>query len=231
MSIEIYKDGSYLKNNPSWHVEDSAFKAMQIIEIIHKNNIMPKTICETGCGAGNVLHQLQINMDKECLFWGYEISPQAYELCANRSNERLRFKLGNILNENVFFELNLVVDVIEHIEDYGSFLRGIKNKSKYKIFHIPLDLSIQSVLRKNKLLKLREKSGHIHYFTKEIALQVLRENGYKIYDYFYTPGSINLQSKSFKSYVAKLPRMLFYRLHRDFAVRLLGGFSLMILAE
>ena len=29
-SAELYTDGSYLKNNPSWGVEDSPWKAAQI---------------------------------------------------------------------------------------------------------------------------------------------------------------------------------------------------------
>ena len=30
----IYRDGSYLKNNPSWHIEESPFKVRQIQRMI-----------------------------------------------------------------------------------------------------------------------------------------------------------------------------------------------------
>lgn len=165
------------------------------------------------------------------MFWGYEISPQAFEICKRKCNDRLRFKLKDIRTEkDVFFHVILLIDVIEHIEDYLSFLRKIKAKSRYKILHIPLDLSVQSVFRRSKLLQSRELVGHIHYFTKEIALYMLKDVGYEVLDYFYTSGSIDLPSKSVKSYIAKVARKVFFSIHEYFAVRILGGCGLMVLA-
>ncbi len=46
---QIYEDGTYLDNNPGWHEEDSPWKAKQIDNIIKKNSLNPKTICEVGC--------------------------------------------------------------------------------------------------------------------------------------------------------------------------------------
>jgi len=180
-----YTDGDYLRKHPSWHVEDSPWGATQILKMVQRNNLNPQTVCEIGCGAGEILRQLQLNLNAESEFGGYEISPQARELFRKRANERLHFKFHDILHEeNVYFDLILCIDVIEHIENYFSFLRNIQAKSKYKIFHVPLDVSVQSVLRRNKLVKERNKSGHIHYFTKEIANKALMELGYNVIDYF-----------------------------------------------
>jgi len=232
MPNEIYISGDYLKRNPSWHIEDSSWKANQIFKMMKRNNIVPKTICEVGCGAGEILSQLQHNMNKECIFWGYEISPQAFKLCKERFNEKLHFKLKDILQEtDVFFDLILLIDLIEHLEDYFSFLREIKSKSQYKILHIPLGLSVQILLRNYPILKIRESAGHIHYFTKDIALQILKDVEYEILDYFYTAGSIELPAKSFKNYFARLPRKIFFAIHKDFAVRIMGGYSLMVLGK
>lgn len=231
MFEELYRNGEYIKKNPLWHVEESPWKARQIIRIVERNNITPKTICEVGCGAGEVLRQLQEIMSEECVFWGYDISPQAIELCHGRANQRLNFKLADIRKErDVYFDLILVLDVIEHLEDYFSFLRDIKTKCYYSIFHIPLDLSVQTVFRRNALIKRRELYAHIHYFTKEIALQVLKDTGYEILDYFYTPRSIDLGSESIQRFL-KLPRKFIFALDKDLAVRTLGGFSLLILAR
>src|SRR5438128_10681151 len=93
----------------------------------------------------------------DCMFYGYEISPQAFELCKSRANDRLRFKLMDIGKEReVQFDLILALDVIEHLEDYFSFLREIKPQGRRHIFHIPLDLSVQTVFRRNALLKRRD---------------------------------------------------------------------------
>ena len=48
----MYRDGTYLDNNPTWHEEDSTWKAKQIKKIIESNALIPNKICEVGCGAG-----------------------------------------------------------------------------------------------------------------------------------------------------------------------------------
>ncbi len=83
---EMYTSGEYLEKNPTWHVEESPWKAKQIMRLIRRNGIAPDTICEAGCGAGEVLNQLQGKMAATCSFWGYEISPQAFALSESRAN-------------------------------------------------------------------------------------------------------------------------------------------------
>ena len=228
---ELYTSGEYLEKNPTWHVEESPWKAQQIIRMVKQGDITPQTICEVGCGAGEVLKQLQQKMDPTCSYWGYEISPQAFELCKTRANEKLHFKLADIRQEeDAFFDLMLIMDVIEHLEDYFSFLRDIKSKSRYKIIHLPLDLSVQSLLRPNGLLDVRRAYGHIHYFTKNIALEMFKDVGYEVLDYFYAPRSIGLANSLAKKLLIP-PRVLFFSMHKDLAVRILGGYSLLVLAR
>ena len=38
----IYRDGSYLKYNPSWHVEESPFKVRQIRRMMTRHNLAPR---------------------------------------------------------------------------------------------------------------------------------------------------------------------------------------------
>jgi len=231
-TCKMYINGDYLKKHPTWDVEDSPWKAKQIINILKRNNIMPTTICEIGCGVGEILNQLQRNMATECTFWGYEVSPQAFELCQKRANDRLHFELKDISQDKkVFFDLILVVDVLEHLEDYFSFLRETKQKSQYKIFHIPLDLSIQSVFRGSGIMELRKKMGHLHYFTKEIILEILKDTKYEILDYCYTATSIKLPVRSIKNYLARPPRKIFFTIHEDWTVRIMGGYELLILTK
>ena len=230
-SQNLYLDGEYLLKNPQWHVEESPWKAQQVLRMLRQNHLAPKSICDVGCGAGEVLSQLQNSLDRACVFRGYDISPQAFSLACRRANERLRFVLGDVQSESdVFFDLILVLDVIEHLEDYWSFLRQLKMKSRYKIFHIPLDLSVQTVFRQNALFKRRNLYAHLHYFTKETALQTLRDTGYEVLDYFYTPRSIELGS-GLGEKLLKLPRRLCSAINPDSAARLLGGFSLLVLAR
>lgn len=227
----IYQDGTYLENNPLWHEEDSPWKAKQIISIIENNGLHPLTICEIGCGAGEILNQLSNHHDKGRYF-GYEISPHAYRLCREKTKPNLSFFLQDLLeDDNAYFDLILAIDVFEHVDDYLGFLRTLRNKGRHKIFHIPLDLSVQTVLRSSPILNGRRSVGHIHYFTKETALATLRDTGYEIVDYFYTGGSLALPNRGWRANLLKLPRMLMFSLHNDLAVRILGGYSLLVLAK
>lgn len=230
--MKMYIGGEYLEKNPTWDIEDSPWKSKQIIKIIERNNLHPNSICEVGCGAGEILNQLYLKMPSNIRFTGYEISPQAFKLCEQRKKRRLQFYLKDLFQDsNAYFDVILIIDVIEHIEDYFGFLRNIHKKSQYKIFHIPLDLSVQTVLRNHPILNAREEVGHIHYFTKEMALATLKDTDYEIIDYFYTAGSIDLPAKYFKTLLVRLSRKIAYKLNSNIAVRVLGGYSLMVLAD
>lgn len=224
MSDRIYTEGDYLKNNPTWHAEDSPRKAAHILQIMRKNGIQPRTICEVGCGAGGILKALKDKMDESVEFFGYDISPQAIELAQSVDN-KVHFYCKDLLQEgDAFFDLVFVIDVIEHVEDYFGFLRGIKTKGQYKLFRIPLDLNAYNILRISLIMGTRRSFGHIHYFTKDTALQSLRDCGYEIIDYQYSICSM-------KSPIAKLVKRGLFLVNNDLGVRILGGYSLLALAK
>jgi SAM-dependent methyltransferase len=229
-----YLDGSYLEKNPTWDVEDSAWKAANVIKLLQQNHLAPIRIAEVGCGVGEILHQLYEALPVDCSFTGYEISPQAIELCSTRKNERLQFYLGDILGEvdAAHFDLIMALDVFEHVDDYIGFLRKLRDKAEYKIFHIPLDISVMSVFRMSPILNARNKVGHLHYFCKETALATLQDNGYHIVDSFYTSGPANRppRTKAQKSRLADYIKAKVFFCNSDRWVRVLGG-SIMVLAK
>jgi SAM-dependent methyltransferase len=228
----VYRNGSYLKYNPSWHIEESPFKVRQILRMLSRQKLAPKTICDVGCGAGLVLAELQPHLSSDCVCWGYDVAPDALAMCANRGNKNLRFRLRDIRKDesDTFFDLLLMLDVFEHVEDYMGLVRAVRSKAKQKLFHIPLDLSVQAVLRENGLLLRRDHHAHLHYFTKETALRTLTDVGYTIVDWFYTPRCIELGDLLVQK-IARIPRTSCFALFPDLTVRVLGGYSLMVLAE
>ena len=230
-SEEIYTKGIYLENNPAWHAEDAPWKATYISSILKKNSLVPSSICEVGCGSGEILINL-LSQFREAQYFGYEISPQAFEICKTKATRQIKFFLADLTQDSsVFFDVLLAIDVFEHVEDYIGFLRTLKNKSKYQVFHIPLDMSVSSVLRESPILEARTQVGHLHYFSEKTAIATLQDCGYQIIDYFYTAGSTNVKEKSFKTKLANVVRKTLYSLNADWTVRTLGGYSLMVLTS
>ena len=228
----IYTDGEYLSHNPTWHAEDAVWKSKYILQTIDRNKLTPRSVCEVGCGTGEILVQLQQNLPDETEFLGYDISPQAYALAAPREDQRLNFRLGDVTEQrDAHFDLILAIDLLEHVEDYYGFLRKLQPLSEHKIFHFPLDLSAYTVLRSHPIIEMREEVGHIHYFTCDTALAALRDTGYEPIDWFYPPNDDPLRGRPFRQKALALLRNGLGKLSQDFAVRLLGGRSLMVLAR
>src|SRR5262245_60424428 len=165
---QLYLGGAYLEHNPTYHVEDSPWKAAQVLRMLAKHAIRPGSVCEVGCGAGEVLRQLQQHLLGDTVSHGYDISSQALSLCKTRDNDRLCFFREDFLAKDTeCYDLLLCLDVLEHVEDYMGFLRRLLARAVNKLFHIPLDLSVQGVLRGTPILGSREAAGHLHYFMKE----------------------------------------------------------------
>lgn len=228
----IYQDGAYLSTHPSWHAEESPFKVRQILRMLKRHDLTLRSICDVGCGAGAVLTELQQHLPPECTCWGYDVSQDAIAMCTARSHPNLRFCLRDIRRDkcDAYFDLLLVLDVFEHVDDYMGLLRDIRTKGKYKLFHIPLDLSVQAVARKEGLLRRRDEHAHLHYFTKETALRTLTDVGYQLVDFFFTPRCIELGDLLIQK-LGRWPRKLSFAVAPDLTVRFLGGYSLMVLAQ
>jgi len=227
----IYKKekGEYLQSNPTWHFEDSSWKAKQIKKILDRNSITAKTVVEVGCGAGEILNQLHSLMPESISYTGYDISIDAIELAKLRAKSRLEFIHEDFSKTKKQFDLLLMIDVFEHVDDYLGFLRLCKDKSNYKIFHIPLEMNVQAILRNLPMLS-RKTVGHLHYFAKQTAIATLTDCGYEIVDCFYTASSSDL-SRTLKAKIAAIPRKILFNLNQDLTVTVLGGYSLLVLAK
>ena len=172
-----------------------------------------RTVAEIGCGAGGILAALHRKLPGTTVFKGYEIAPAAFERAKAKEGERLCYYNQDLLSDDSSFDLLLVIDVLEHIPNYYAFAEGCRSKAKYKIYHIPLEISVQSVLRASFAFTLdsgRNGVGHLHFFTAESALMALKETGHRILDVAYTAGGVELAAlhPSFKRRIANIPRRM-----------------------
>lgn len=224
-----YLDGEYTMKNPTFHVEDSFWKAEQILKGIHETGIECNTIAEVGCGAGEILVQLSSQLPTS-RFFGFELSPQGYQMCKERENETIRYSNEDIFSDQTEFDLMLCIDVFEHIEDCYSFLKKLSTKANSFVFHIPLDMNVQMIARSSPILGVRESVGHLHYFSKDTALATLTHCGFEVIDWFYTPNGVD-RPKSMKAKLLQLPRKIAQLISIEYSARYLGGYSLLVVAK
>ena len=227
----IYEDGTYARKNQGMGDENAAWKAANVLRMMQMGQLDPQSILEVGCGGGLILVELQKQLSKGISFTGYEPMPEAYERAVARTNEHLQFKRVTVDGQaQEKFDLVLCLDVFEHVEDYFTFLRQLRNYGKSFIFHIPLDMNTQMVARGKPIQKVRDEVGHLHYFSKFTALATLEYCGYKIKQHFYTK-SWESNYHSIHNSLASLPRRLCHAIAPDLTARILGGLPLMVLAE
>lgn len=232
-SNDLYTDGEYFRNNPTWDVSDAAWKTDIILGLLKKNDIEAGDVIEIGCGAGENLVELAKKDDRIKKLSGYDISPHAIELARKKASGRISFYNKDFTAEEyINTELMLVIDVLEHVDDYYGFLRKLRNKSKYFVFHIPLDLSCRTIRKPQVLLQQRQSVGHIHYFTRETAEWSLRDTGYEIIDWEYSKPVVDVdRPRTFKRWVKKILRNLSYSISPEWSVKRWGGYSIMVLAR
>jgi hypothetical protein len=219
-----------LYENP-WAQEQADWKADQILRMFRRHNIFPKDACEVGVLSKIIIEKLQGKLGSSSRIWGHEVPLQDLELNDCRADPVLRRFLDEIQTEHPSaFEVFIALDVMEHIEDYHGFLRAVRPMGAYKLFHLPMDLTVQTIMRPKALMRRRDTFLHISYFTKETIIRTLQDTGYEVIDSFYTPWRIQF-AKELTGRLMKIPRQLLFAISPDAAVRYLGGYSLMILAK
>jgi SAM-dependent methyltransferase len=230
----LYTSGQYLANTGSWHAEDSAWKAACIRDILVRNDVPRSRYIEIGCGAGGILDELsRMPQFDATTFFGYDISPKAIELCEARNNPRISFACRDAFDDAATDGADVLaaIDVFEHVPDYMGFLEKCRAKARYKVYHVPLEIHASAILR-GKVTVGRYSVGHLHYFSADSAIATLRDTGHKILDKNFTDLALNTKAgRSAARGIANLSRRAVSLISRDFAARLLGGLSLLVLTE
>jgi 2-polyprenyl-3-methyl-5-hydroxy-6-metoxy-1,4-benzoquinol methylase len=227
---KIYSNKTYLSNNKDWHSSDSKWKANHINYILKKNNIYPYSIVDIGCGSGDIICNLSL-LYKKTLFHGFDVSIDACKIAKKKNNKRIKFKMLNLKSLNYKYDCLLCIDVFEHVENYLFFLKSIKKRAKYKVFHIPLDMNVSGLLKTDIIIWARKYLGHLHYFNKQTALSTLEYCEYRIIDFYITAPIFISNPNTFKQYLLKYLAKTIAFFSKNFAAKLFPGFSLIVLAK
>jgi SAM-dependent methyltransferase len=223
----MYTDGTYLSKNPGWHEAGAEWKALQVLKLIAEQNLTPNSIVDVGCGTGGVLEVLARAMPGVRTV-GYDPAHDAIGLVER--SDRVELRVGRPEDIHEHYDLLVSLDVFEHVEDYIGFLRSLRPLADRFIFHIPLDVSAQTVSRESALLAARTNVGHLHYFTRGTALASLETAGFKVAaDRLLLPS--DAPGRLRRTRLANIPRIAGCVLSPALTARILGGFTLLVLAS
>jgi len=227
----MYTNGEYLRRHPTWDGDDAVLKSAWIRDMIDQHRLPVNTIVEVGCGSGRILSELAVHYPQANVT-GYDISPDAIGMAQQYANSRVSFREAALPDSSVTADLLLLIDVLEHVPDYYGLLENIRSAARHFIFHVPLDLSCRSLMKPQLLLQEREHSGHIHYFSKEMVLWMLRDARYTVMDWRYTQPVCDLERpRGLSGRVKKAVRNLSFNLSKERAVKWWGGYSMLIAAK
>ena len=135
---------------------------------------------------------------------------------------------GDAFADAATYDLVLVMDVVEHVEDCFGFLRRTRQKGRWKLYHIPLDAYATAIVRG---VNEWDTVGHVHLFTMESALKTVEHTGHRVIDWVLTDPAVGTPNRSTRTRVFNLLRRPLAMLSARFAARLMGGYSILILAE
>jgi SAM-dependent methyltransferase len=239
-SRDIYKNGIYVEQNPSWHQEHSLRKAHELYEAISRN-IQELTIgsteikiCEIGCGYGGVLYHFSDLLERESgvrtKSVGIDLSPGAVESAKSAYGNHIHFICGDIDNLEEPVDLMLLVDVVEHVKDAKTFVKKVAEKTHWLLMRLPLENNLWNMAlgKKKQLLK---KHGHLHSYTFGSALKLLDDvEGIQIVEMRFTRNFMDPSNcATFVSRFMKWPRLFLSAISPRLNSFTLGGQSLIAL--
>ena len=167
----LYTSSEYAIANPTWHAEDSPWKAKQIVRILQPSLSSRGLlrICEIGCGVGIVLAELQrnlweLNVESVCV--GYDIAPAAIQqaISIHGQSDTLSFECCDALSKPALqCDWCLLIDVLEHLHDPVKFLQELRRRGVQRfIVNLPLENSLINIMR-GRTDPRRSRVGHLHF--------------------------------------------------------------------
>jgi len=232
--VKSIKSTEYYKKNPTYHVEDAEFKWNNFKNAILQSKIdfsKARNIGEIGCGSGQILSLAKKSgLFKETEYFGYDTNPDAINL-AKTLDGTIKYLNEDLINTNLEkeFDILIVSDVFEHVDDYYSFLQTLKKKAKYLIFNIPLQMNLASLLRRKNIFEISyNQVGHLHFFSNKTAKLALEKNGYQILYTAYAKNRFFELKKKFtiKKFLIAIPEFLLSLINEDLSCDIFGGYSL-----
>lgn len=124
----------------------------------------------------------------------------------------------------------MLIDVFEHVEDYLGFLRPVAPLGRRMLGHVPLDMSAQMLARASRFARFGSR-----WETSTTSRRTGRSRPCETPATGSRPPApgetIDTPNRTLRMKLAAWPRQICFGLAPDLAVRILGGYSLLVLCE
>ncbi|MFH1190122.1 MAG: class I SAM-dependent methyltransferase [Candidatus Omnitrophota bacterium] len=132
-----------------------------------------KSVCDVGCGVGNLLLALE---DRIIDAKGIDTSDESLSLARARiKSPRIKLEKKDAYELAEQFDLVFLTDILEHIQDDRSMVRFLHDrvikKDGYLIITVPAHRRLYS--------KFDENAGHYRRYDKAALLAILKEGGFE----------------------------------------------------
>jgi len=208
----IYRDGTYLRNNPTLHGEDSEYKFAYIRQLMTQCAFTGPSvrILDIGGGGGGIAalvcqHLVNQGMQVECHAFDLSHEMLAQQRASNPYNTLATSDFAQIRQQR--YDLALLIDVIEHISDNGPVADDVDQIARQVIYNIPIERNLFDWLR-NLYMKRRyyalqtESLGHVHFYSYGGAKRFVRAH-HRLVDWIFPDYPRHLLESDFPDYIVQ----------------------------
>jgi SAM-dependent methyltransferase len=222
--MDIYSSGEYIELNPSLHNEDSFFKFSNIKDVLQKSGILEFNvkykILDIGGGNGQVgkyFCDYLISKGIDFEFDALDLSEDMLKIQKLNNQYISKTYSGELDLVPGRYDIILLIDVIEHIEEYNGFLNKLNLKTSLVIFNIPIEKNIFDRLRnfylRNSYYSEQYRTlGHVNFYSYSSSVQLLR-NYFDLIELEFVPYSDHILNSDYIDYkVQKKSKVRFLEL-------------------
>jgi 2-polyprenyl-3-methyl-5-hydroxy-6-metoxy-1,4-benzoquinol methylase len=122
---DMYRDGRYKDNNPTWHAEDGSGKAEDLLTAVRKALAGREGagILEVGCGTGSLLSALRAAIGSKQSYTGIDIAPEPIRL-GTEQHSGIELHVQDFLSFQEHVTVAIFGNVFEHLEHPENMLRS-----------------------------------------------------------------------------------------------------------
>jgi SAM-dependent methyltransferase len=179
---DIYRDGRYSDNNPTWHAEDGSGKAADLLPAVQSalSGREHASILEVGCGTGALLSALREHLGAKASYTGIDIAPEPVRI-GTAKHSGIELRVQDFLSFEDRVTVAIFSDVFEHLENPLAFIRHARDIADFLVVRQPLQGDF-GMFRTGGYASAIERLGHVQFFSSRSFIALAALAGWEPHD-------------------------------------------------